>query len=160
EPPLRVSVLGATGSIGASTIDLLKRAPARYEVEALCANGNAVALARQARELGAKFAAVAEPSKYRELKDALAGSSIEAGAGPAAIIEAAIRPSDWVMAAISGASGLAPTLAAVKEGKTVALANKECLVCAGTLFMRQTAASGARVLPADSEHNAIFQAIA
>lgn len=158
--PLRVSVLGATGSIGASTIDLLRRAPARYDVEALCANGNAAALARHARDLGAKFAAVAEPSKYQELKEALAGSGIEAGAGPAAIAEAAVRPSDWVMAAISGASGLEPTLAAVKQGKTVALANKECLVCAGTLFMRQAAASGARVLPADSEHNAIFQAIA
>ena len=158
--PLRVSVLGATGSIGTSTIDLLKRSPSRYAVEALCANGNAEALARHARELGARFVAVAEPSKYRELKDALAGSGIEAGAGPSAIAEAAVRPSDWVMAAISGASGLEPTLAAVKEGKTVALANKECLVCAGALFMGQAALSGATVLPADSEHNAVFQAMA
>lgn len=158
--PLRVSVLGATGSIGASTIDLLKRAPSRYAVEALCANGNAETLAQHARELGARFAAVAEPSKYKELKDALAGSGIEAGAGPSAIAEAAVRPSDWVMAAISGASGLEPTLAAVKAGKTVALANKECLVCAGSLFMRQAALSGATVLPADSEHNAVFQAMA
>jgi 1-deoxy-D-xylulose-5-phosphate reductoisomerase len=158
--PLRVSVLGATGSIGASTIDLLKRAPSRYAVEALCANGNAEALAQHARQLGARFAAVAEPSKYQALKEALAGSGIEAGAGPSAIAEAAVRPSDWVMAAISGASGLEPTLAAVKQGKTVALANKECLVCAGTLFMRQAVLSGATVLPADSEHNAVFQAIA
>jgi 1-deoxy-D-xylulose-5-phosphate reductoisomerase len=158
--PLRVSILGATGSIGASTIDLITRSPELYEVESVCANGNATALAKHARTLNARFAAVADPNRYGELKDALSGSGIEAAAGPAAISEAAVRPSDWVMAAISGASGLEPTLAAVREGKTVALANKECLVCAGTLFMRQAAASGATVLPADSEHNAIFQAIA
>ncbi|HEX2217088.1 MAG TPA: 1-deoxy-D-xylulose-5-phosphate reductoisomerase, partial [Xanthobacteraceae bacterium] len=159
EPPLRVSILGATGSIGASTIDLIARNPARYEVEAVCANGNAGALAQCARALGARFAAVADPDRYDELKEALSGSGIEAGAGPRAIAEAAVRPADWVMAAISGASGLEPTLAALKQGKTVALANKECLVCAGALFMRQAAASGATVLPVDSEHNAVFQAL-
>ena len=159
EMPLRVSVLGATGSVGGSTIDLIRREPGRYQVEALTANGNAAALAQHARALDARFAAVADPASYRELKDALAGSRVEAAAGPAAIAEAASRSADWVMAAISGASGLEPTLAAVKQGKTVALANKECLVCAGTLFMRQAALSGATILPADSEHNAIFQAI-
>ena len=157
--PLRVSILGATGSIGSSTIDLIQRDRARYAVEAVCANGNAAALADHARALGARFAAVADPARYGELKEALSGSGIEAAAGPQAIAEAAVRPADWVMAAISGASGLEPTLAAVKQGRTVALANKECLVCAGTLFMRQAAASGATVLPADSEHNAVFQAI-
>ncbi|MCC7347821.1 MAG: 1-deoxy-D-xylulose-5-phosphate reductoisomerase [Variibacter sp.] len=157
--PLRVSILGATGSIGASTIDLLARFPDRYEVEALCANGNVAALAAHARSLRARFAAVADAARYDELKAALAGSGIEAGAGPAAIKEAAMRPADWVMAAISGASGLEPTLAALKQGKTVALANKECMVCAGALFMRQAAASNATVLPVDSEHNAIFQAM-
>lgn len=159
EMPLRVSVLGATGSVGGSTIDLIKRQPERYQVEALTANGNAAALAQHARALDARFAAVADPACYRELKEALAGSGVEAAAGPGAIAEAAARSADWVMAAISGASGLEPTLAAVKQGKTVALANKECLVCAGTLFMRQAALSGATILPADSEHNAIFQAI-
>jgi 1-deoxy-D-xylulose-5-phosphate reductoisomerase len=157
--PLRVSILGATGSVGASTIDLLARQPDRYDIEAVCANGNAVALAQHARKLGARFAAVADPDRYSELKDALSGSGIEAAAGPSAVKEAATRPADWVMAAISGASGLEPTLAALKQGKTVALANKECMVCAGALFMRQAAASGATVLPVDSEHNAIFQAM-
>lgn len=157
-PPRRVSILGATGSIGASTIDLLRRGA--YEVEALTANSNAAALAQLARGLNARFAAVADPGHYRALKDALAGSGIEAGAGPAAVVEAAMRPADWVMAAISGASGLAPTLAAVAQGRTVALANKECLVCAGSLFMRAAAAAGVTLLPVDSEHNAVFQALA
>jgi 1-deoxy-D-xylulose-5-phosphate reductoisomerase len=157
-PPRRVSILGATGSIGASTVDLLRRG--EYEVEALTANSNAAALAQLARDLNARFAAVADPSHYQALKDALAGSGIEAGAGPAAVVEAATRPADWVMAAISGASGLAPTLAAVAQGRTVALANKECLVCAGSLFMRAAAAAGVTLLPVDSEHNAVFQALA
>jgi 1-deoxy-D-xylulose-5-phosphate reductoisomerase len=157
-PPRRVSILGATGSIGASTVDLLRRG--EYEVEALTANSNAAALAQLARDLNARFAAVADPSHYQALKDALAGSGIEAGAGPAAVVEAATRPADWVMAAISGASGLAPTLAAVAQGRTVALANKECLVCAGSLFMRAAATAGVTLLPVDSEHNAVFQALA
>jgi 1-deoxy-D-xylulose-5-phosphate reductoisomerase len=107
----------------------------------------------------ARFAAVADPGAYRELKDALSGTGIEAGSGEAALIEAAERPADWVMAAISGSVGLKPTLAAAKRGATVALANKECLVCAGGIFMRTAAANGATVLPVDSEHNAIFQAL-
>jgi 1-deoxy-D-xylulose-5-phosphate reductoisomerase len=158
-PPRSVTILGATGSIGASTVDLLKRNPARYRVEAVSARRNAGALARIARDVGARFAAVAEDGGYRELKDELAGTGIEAAAGPAAMIEAARRPADWVMAAIAGATGLEPTLAAVERGGTVALANKECLVCAGALFMGRAAQKGTRVLPVDSEHNALFQAL-
>jgi 1-deoxy-D-xylulose-5-phosphate reductoisomerase len=157
--PRAVTLLGATGSIGSSTVDLLQREPARYRVEAVTAHRNASALARLARKLGARFAAVADPDAYDELKAALAGSGIEAGAGAAAVIEAAQRPADWVMAAITGATSLKPTLAAAERGATVALANKECLVCAGALFMRRAAASAATVLPVDSEHNAIFQAL-
>ena len=154
-----VTVLGATGSIGASTIDLIRRERAAYRVEALSANTNAAALAALARELGARFAAVGDPAAYRELKDALAGSGIEAAAGAGALVEAAIRPAQWVIGAITGAAGLKPTLAAAERGAIVALANKECLVCAGGLFMRRAAASGATVLPVDSEHNALFQAM-
>jgi 1-deoxy-D-xylulose-5-phosphate reductoisomerase len=157
--PRSVTLLGATGSIGSSTIDLLRRDPARYPVEAVTAHRNGAALARIARELGARFAAVAEPEAYGELKAGLSGSRIEAAAGPAALVEAAARPADWVMAAITGAASLKPTLAAAERGATVALANKECLVCAGALFMRRAAAAGASVLPVDSEHNAIFQAL-
>jgi len=157
--PRTVTLLGATGSIGSSTIDLLKQDPARYRVEAITAHRNAKALARLARELGARFAAVGDPNAYRELKAELSGSGTEAAAGPAMLVEAAQRPADWVMAAITGAASLEPTLAAAERGATVALANKECLVCAGALFMRQAAAAGARVLPVDSEHNAIFQAL-
>jgi 1-deoxy-D-xylulose-5-phosphate reductoisomerase len=151
--------LGATGSIGSSTIDLLRRDPARYQVEAVTAHRNGAALARLARELGAGFAAVADPAAYGDLKDGLAGSGIEAAAGGAALVEAAQRPAAWVMAAITGAASLEPTLAAAERGATVALANKECLVCAGALFMRSAAKAGATVLPVDSEHNAIFQAL-
>jgi 1-deoxy-D-xylulose-5-phosphate reductoisomerase len=157
--PRSVTILGATGSIGASTIDLIKSNRTSYRVEALGANRNATALARIARELDARFAAVAEPSAYADLKAGLAGTGIEAAAGPQAMIEAARRPADWVMAAIAGATGLEPTLAAVERGGTVALANKECLVCAGTLFMRRAAQKGTNVLPVDSEHNALFQAL-
>jgi 1-deoxy-D-xylulose-5-phosphate reductoisomerase len=154
-----ITILGATGSIGASTVDLIKRAPERYRVEAVSARRNAAALAQIARDVGARFAVVADPAAYGELKDALAGSGIETAAGEGALVEAAQRPADWLMAAISGAVGLKPTLAAIERGATVALANKECLVCAGALFMRRAASTGATVLPVDSEHNAIFQAL-
>ena len=157
--PRTVTLLGATGSIGTSTVDLLRRARDRYTVEAVTAHRSAGALARLARELGARFAAIADPAAYGELKSELGGSGIAVAAGEAAIVEAAERPADWVMAAITGAASLAPTLAAAERGATVALANKECLVCAGGLFMRRAAASGATVLPVDSEHNAIFQAL-
>jgi 1-deoxy-D-xylulose-5-phosphate reductoisomerase len=154
-----VSVLGATGSIGDSTMDLLRRAPDRYRVEALTANSNVAALAKLAREFNVRFAAIADGSRLNELKAALAGTGIACGAGESAVIEAAARPADWVMAAVSGAAGLKPALAAVDRGATIALANKECLVCAGDIFMRRAAAAGANVLPADSEHNALFQAL-
>jgi 1-deoxy-D-xylulose-5-phosphate reductoisomerase len=154
-----VTVLGATGSVGSNTVDLLKRGAGQYRVEALTAHRNAAQLARIARDLKARFAAVADPKAFRELKDALSGTGIEVGAGESALIEAAQRPAEWVMAAVSGSVGLRPTLAAAKRGATVALANKECLVCAGAMFMRNAAASGATVLPVDSEHNAIFQAL-
>jgi 1-deoxy-D-xylulose-5-phosphate reductoisomerase len=154
-----VTLLGATGSIGASTIDLIKRQPGRYRVEAVSANINAKALAAIARELGARFAAVGDASAYRELKAALSGTGIEAAVGEAGLIEAAQRPAQWVIGAITGAAGLKPTLAAAERGAIVALANKECLVCAGGLFMRRAAESGATVLPVDSEHNALFQAM-
>jgi 1-deoxy-D-xylulose-5-phosphate reductoisomerase len=154
-----VTVLGATGSIGDSTMDLLRGAPGRYRVEALTANSNVDALAKLAREFNARFAAVADPARLGALKEALAGSGIECGAGESAIIEAASRPADWLMAAVSGAAGLKPALAAVDRGTTIALANKECLVCAGDFFMERAAKAGARILPADSEHNALFQAL-
>ena len=154
-----VTVLGATGSVSTSTVDLLKRGNGQYQVEAVTAHRNAAQLAQIARDLRARLAVVADPSAYAELKSALAGSGIEAASGEAAVIEAAERPSDWIMAAVSGSVGLKPTLAAAKLGRTVALANKECLVCAGGMFMRAAAAAGATVLPVDSEHNAIFQAL-
>ena len=154
-----VTVLGATGSIGDSTMDLLRASPDRYQVEALTAHSNVEGLARLAKEFGARFAAIADPALLSDLKDALAGTRTACGAGESAVIDAAARPSDWVMAAVSGAAGLKPALAAVDRGATVALANKECLVCAGEFFMQRAASAGACILPADSEHNALFQAL-
>jgi 1-deoxy-D-xylulose-5-phosphate reductoisomerase len=154
-----VTLLGATGSIGASTIDLLKRERERFRVEAVSANKNTAALAALARELGARFAAIGDPAAYGELKSALSGTGIKAAAGESGLLEAAERPAQWVIGAITGAAGLKPTLAAAERGAIVALANKETLVCAGALFMRRAAAAGATVLPVDSEHNALFQAM-
>jgi 1-deoxy-D-xylulose-5-phosphate reductoisomerase len=155
--PRRVSILGSTGSVGKSTVDLLLRNPNGFEVEALTANRNPGALAEQARALRARFAAIADPDHYPALKQALAGTGIEAGCGAEALTEAALRPADWVMAAIVGAAGLAPTLSAIRRGAIVALANKEVLVCAGALVMQEVARCGATLLPVDSEHNAIWQ---
>jgi len=153
----RVTVLGSTGSIGRSTLDLLARNRDEFTVEALTANHNATLLAEQAKALGARFAAVADPADYPALKDALGGTGIEVAAGREALVEAAERPADWVMAGIVGAAGLEPTLAAVRRGRIVAFANKEVLVCAGSLFMQEVATHGATLLPVDSEHNAIWQ---
>jgi 1-deoxy-D-xylulose-5-phosphate reductoisomerase len=157
----KLSVLGSTGSVGVNTVDLIahhnEKAPGSYRVVALTAKANVRELAAQARRLKPSFVAVAEPSAYAELKQELGGSSIKLGAGPAAIEEAAAMDSDWVMASIMGAAGLRPTLAAVSRGVTVSLANKECLVCAGHLFMKEVRRSGATLLPVDSEHNAVFQ---
>lgn len=155
--PLRLVVLGSTGSIGQSTLDLIKRTPERFEVVALVGNRNVALLAEQARAVGAKHAVVADERGYDALVDALAGSDVVASAGYNAMLEAAVMSSDMVISAIVGAAGLAPTLAAVREGRTVALANKESLVCAGDLVMREAARCSARILPVDSEHNAIFQ---
>ena len=154
-----VTILGATGSIGASTIDLINHEPDRYRVEAVTASRSAGALASLARQIGARFAAVADASAYGELKEALFGTGIDTGAGDSAIIEAAQRPAEWVIGAITGAAGLKPTLAAAERGAIIALANKESLVCAGGMFMRCAAAAGATILPVDSEHNALFQAM-
>ena len=155
--PRRVSILGSTGSVGRSTVDLLLRNRDRFVVEAVTANRNALQLAEQARQLGARFAAVADPAEYGALREALAGTGIEAASGAEALVEAAERPADWVMAGIVGSAGLAPTLAAVRRGRIVAFANKEVLVCAGGLFMQEVAAHKATLLPVDSEHNAIWQ---
>jgi 1-deoxy-D-xylulose-5-phosphate reductoisomerase len=152
-----VTILGSTGSIGRNTVELIEAAPDLYRVEALVANGSAALLAEQARRLGASVAVVADEARLPELRERLAGSGIEAAAGASAVIEAATRPADWVMAAIVGAAGLAPTLAAVRRGATIALANKECLVCAGALMMAEIVRHGATLLPVDSEHSAIFQ---
>jgi 1-deoxy-D-xylulose-5-phosphate reductoisomerase len=154
-----VTILGATGSIGASTIDLINHEPDRYRVEAVTASRSAGALASLARQIGARFAAVADASAYGELKEALFGTGIDTGAGESAIIAAAQRPAEWVIGAITGAAGLKPTLAAAERGAIIALANKESLVCAGGMFMRCAAAAGATILPVDSEHNALFQAM-
>ena len=155
--PRSVTILGSTGSVGCSTVDLIKRNPADFVVEAITGGSNAALLAEQARLLRPRFVAIADNDAYPALKEALSGSGIEIAAGADAIIAAAERPSDWVMASIVGAAGLAPTLAAVRRGGIVALANKESLVCAGDLMMREVARSGATLLPVDSEHNAIYQ---
>jgi 1-deoxy-D-xylulose-5-phosphate reductoisomerase len=159
---VRVSVLGATGSVGDSTLDVMRtRAPGapEFEVVALTANTNVDALARAAIDARAEVAVIADPSLYARLKSALAGSDVEAAAGANAIVEAASRPADRVVAAIVGIAGLPSTLAAVRQGTSVALANKESLVCAGPLLREEARRSGARLLPIDSEHNAIFQVL-
>ena len=156
---LSITLLGATGSIGSSTLDLVRKNRSRFRVEAVTAQRSAAALAQLARDVGARLAVVGDHGCYGELKDALANSGIEAAAGEDAVIDAARRPAQWVMAAITGAAGLRPTMTALERGATVALANKECLVCAGALFMRRAQETGAVVLPVDSEHNAIFQAL-
>lgn len=157
EKPRGVTILGSTGSVGQSTVDLIARDPASYRVEALVARTSVELLAEQARRLRARLAVVAEPDRYQALKAALAGTSIEVAAGPDAVIEAAERPAEWVMAAVVGFAGLAPTLAAARRGALVALANKEALVCAGRLLIDAIEQSGGVLLPVDSEHNAIFQ---
>jgi 1-deoxy-D-xylulose-5-phosphate reductoisomerase len=160
--PVRVSILGATGSIGLSTLDVMtRRAPEtpEFQVVALTANKNVDALAKAAIRTGAELAVIADPSLYGRLKSLLAGTKTEAAAGHAALVEAASRPADRVVAAIVGIAGLPATIAAVRQGTIVALANKESLVCAGALLREEVRRSGARLLPIDSEHNAIFQVL-
>ncbi len=158
--PMRLTILGATGSIGKSTLDLVARAPERFEIVALTAQSNARELALLARRHRAKLAVIGDDRQLAELRDALAGSGIEAAAGVDALVEAALRPADCVMAAIVGAAGLRPTFAAATQGGRIALANKECLVSAGHVFTAEVARSGAELLPVDSEHSAAFQALA
>lgn len=155
----RVTILGSTGSVGTNTLDLIGRHPDDYRVEALTAGRNVASLIEQALHFRPKLAVIADGERYAELKAGLAGSGVEAAAGPEAVVEAAARPADWVMAAIVGAAGLRPTLAALRRGATVALANKEALVCAGDLVTAEIVRYGATLLPVDSEHNAIFQVI-
>jgi 1-deoxy-D-xylulose-5-phosphate reductoisomerase len=157
--PRRISIFGVTGSIGESTVDLLQRTQG-YQVVALSGGRNVARLAELARTLRAEVAVVADAALLPDLRAALAGSGVQAAAGPDAIIEAALRPADWVMSAIVGAAGLAPGLAALTTGATLALANKESLVTAGPLMLATAAQHGARILPVDSEHSAIFQALA
>lgn len=155
----RVTIFGSTGSIGQNTIDLIQRAPNEFRVVALTGGQNVALLAEQARTLNAEVAVTADPRCLGALRTALAGTRIEAAAGPAAMLEAADRPADWFMSAIVGAAGLLPGFRALRHGTTLALANKESLVCAGPLLMAEARAQGARILPVDSEHSAVFQAL-
>ena len=156
----KVAILGCTGSIGKSTLDLIERSPDEFEITALTAAVNVDALADAARRTNARLAVIADERRLRALQDALQGSGCQAAAGADALVEAATGDSDLVMAAIVGCAGLRPTMAAVEAGKTVALANKEALVTAGDLMTEAAKTSGATLLPVDSEHNAIFQALA
>ncbi|MEQ8321574.1 MAG: 1-deoxy-D-xylulose-5-phosphate reductoisomerase [Rhodospirillales bacterium] len=155
--PRSVTILGSTGSVGCNTIDLVMRSPERFQVDTLSGNSNVNLLAEQAIAVGASMAVIADEALYSDLKSALSGTGIEVAAGRTALIEAAMRPTDWVMAAIVGAAGLAPTLEAVRRGAIVGLANKECLVSAGEFFCREVASADARLIPVDSEHSAIYQ---
>jgi 1-deoxy-D-xylulose-5-phosphate reductoisomerase len=157
--PRRLSILGATGSIGRSCRQVIAAAPGRFTVVSVASGHDGEALARCAIELRADFAAVADPASFAALKAGLAGSGIEAAAGPEGVREAALREADLIVSAIVGAAGLEPTFAAVAAGRTVALANKETLVCAGAAVMQTARRAGAMLLPMDSEHNALFQAI-
>ncbi|WP_421704213.1 1-deoxy-D-xylulose-5-phosphate reductoisomerase [Aliiroseovarius sp.] len=155
----KISIFGATGSIGESTLDLIGRDPQAYEVVALTGGHNIARLAEQARQFNAQVAVTAHESRLDELRDALAGTGIEAAAGQGALDEAACRPVDWAMSAIVGAAGLEPGLRVLEHHGTLALANKESLVCAGPLLMATAQAHHARVLPVDSEHSAVFQGL-
>jgi 1-deoxy-D-xylulose-5-phosphate reductoisomerase len=156
----RITVLGATGSVGQSTLDIVGRNPHLFELMAVTAKCNAAALADVAVRHRARLAVLADESGFAELKERLSGTGIEAAAGTAALVEAAEMPADCVMAAIAGAAGLRPTLAAVSRGGRVALANKECLVCAGRIFMERVRVAGTELVPVDSEHSAVFQVLA
>jgi 1-deoxy-D-xylulose-5-phosphate reductoisomerase len=159
--PRRLTILGSTGSIGQNTLDVIKHLGGReaFEIKALTGNGNVALLAEQAKAVGAGFAVTASDRHYQSLKEALVGSGIEVASGRSGLAEAADIESDWVMAAIVGTAGLAPTLAAARRGADIALANKECLVSAGDLFVKAVREGGGQLLPVDSEHNAIFQVL-
>ena len=155
----RVSIFGATGSIGQNTVDLIRRDRTGFEVVALTGGHNVDLLAKSAIVLGAKHAAIAEDSLYQDLKDALAGSGIGVSAGRSAVLQAAAMPSDWVMSSIVGAAGLEPGLIAMSNGADLALANKESMVAAGRLMKATAAENNVQILPTDSEHSAIFQSL-
>ena len=155
--PKRVTVLGSTGSVGINTLDLVNRNPEQFDVVALTAGRNVDDLIAQAKQFKPDFAAIADPTAFKTLKDGLAGTETKVGTGPEALTEAAQYPADLVISAIVGAVGLKPTLAAVEQKTVVALANKECLVCAGSIFMQAVQEYNATLLPIDSEHSAIFQ---
>lgn len=159
--PRRLSVLGSTGSIGVSTLDVIDQLGGRdsFEMMALTGNGNLDLLAQQAKRFGAKLAVTADESQYMALKDLLAGSGIDVAAGVSGLMEAADLDAGWVMAAIVGTAGLAPTLRAAARGADIALANKECLVTGGSLFVDAVKQGGGRLIPVDSEHSAIFQCL-
>lgn len=153
----RVSILGSTGSVGQNTLDLIKRNSDQFELVALTAGSNVEGLIAQALQHKPSMVAMADTDAYEQLKEELAGTDVEVGAGPEALVEAATQPADLIVAAIVGAAGLEPTLTAVAQGTTVALANKECLVCAGSIFMDAVRSHGTTLLPVDSEHSAVFQ---
>ncbi len=161
EMPRKLTILGSTGSIGTSTLDVVRQLGGRdaFEITALTGAGNIALLAEQAREFGARLAVTAEDDKYEALKSALAGTGIEVAAGKSGLEEAASMDAGWVMAAIAGTPGLAPTLTAARRGADIALANKECLVSAGDVFLRTVKQGGGRLIPVDSEHSAIFQCL-
>ena len=152
-----ITILGSTGSVGQSTVKVLQAQDSPYNIIALTANSNVELLAKQAVQLKAKYAVIADESRYEDLKEALSGTNVQAAAGKEALIEAASMPADWIMAAIVGMAGLEPLMAAIKQGATVAIANKEPLVAAGPMVLEEVKNSGATILPIDSEHNAIFQ---
>ncbi len=155
----RVTILGATGSIGCQTAELIAAEPERFDVVALTGGRNVELLAKQARLLRAQVAVTCHDDCRAELAERLAGSGIEVGAGDAAVSEAAARPADWVMSAIVGSAGLLPGLSAIRQGATLALANKETMVAAGPLILEEARRHGATILPVDSEHSAVFQAL-
>ena len=152
-----LTILGATGSVGSQTLDLVARNPGRWQVEALTAGSDVAGLVSAAKACGARFVAIADAAKGEALKAALAGTGIESGAGESALVDAAARDAEIVITAIVGAAGLPPTMAAVKRGAQIGIANKETLVCAGPVVTAAATAHGATLLPVDSEHNAIFQ---
>jgi 1-deoxy-D-xylulose-5-phosphate reductoisomerase len=157
--PRSVTILGSTGSVGRNTIDIISRDPAAYSVEALTAQENAALLIEQAKALRPRYVAIGNEAHFQTVKSALAGTGVEVAAGRAAVIEAAARPAEWVMSAIVGAAGLEPTLAAIKRGAVIGLANKETLVSAGAVVMREVTRCNAIMVPVDSEHSAIFQCL-
>ncbi len=154
-----VTILGSTGSVGRSTLDLIAGHRGKFTVRALTAHKNVALLAKQARDLEAEYAVIADTNLYGDLKQALAGTKVKAEAGHQAVVDAAGIPADWIMAAIVGAAGVESTLRAIRQGTTVALANKESLVCAGPFMMEAVEKHGTRLLPVDSEHNAVFQVL-